>query len=346
MGSYIISPCFLEKSTEKIYITEVLLPFTQQNSLNVGVDKKGEILDHYNKIADTRPGLAAWIQLMGIDPSNFKQIVEIDMGITHIAEKFLFVCISVVNQQKMIIHNYQDWHDYKIVSSNELEFRKKKIKLYDKDEAITEIKSNLLPERKYEYREGNFDAFIKSAKGETNTFSFNKWAGGDRVTLAIVFTDIVGSTALGEELGDSKMNVIRHAHFDKSRKLIKKYQGKEIKTIGDSFMAAFKSVSTALDYAISLYTDTGHQLLKIRAGIHIGSMQVEEEDVFGGTVNFAARVVGAIKTDEIWLSSTAKTDIDQLGAKNHAALKWERHDNVEMKGFPGKFTLWSVINLH
>jgi class 3 adenylate cyclase len=71
-------------------------------------------------------------------------------------------------------------------------------------------------------------------------------------------------------------------------------------------------------------------------------MHVEEGDVFGGTVNFAARVVGAINGAEIWLSERAKEDIDRLGAAQHRLLKWERHDGVGMKGFPGVFTLWSL----
>ena len=159
--------------------------------------------------------------------------------------------------------------------------------------------------------------------------------------LAIVFTDVVGSTALGEEIRDEAMNEVRRAHFIQSRKLIGQFQGREIKTIGDSFMAAFKSVGSALDYTRALQGNTGHPQVQIRTAIHIGPMHVEEGDVFGGTVNFAARVVGAIQGAEIWLSERAKEDIDRLGAAKHRQLKWERHEGVAMKGFPGKFTLWA-----
>jgi len=71
-------------------------------------------------------------------------------------------------------------------------------------------------------------------------------------------------------------------------------------------MAAFKSVDAAVDYALALQGNTDHLQIRIRAGIHIGPMHVEEGDVFGGTVNFAARVVGAVKGAEIWLSDRAK----------------------------------------
>jgi class 3 adenylate cyclase len=62
----------------------------------------------------------------------------------------------------------------------------------------------------------------------------------------------------------------------------------------------------------------------------------------GSTANFAARVVSSIKGAEIWLSDRAKGDIDRLGAVQHKRLRWERHDGVAMKGFPGLFTLWAV----
>ncbi|MDO8349474.1 MAG: adenylate/guanylate cyclase domain-containing protein, partial [Planctomycetota bacterium] len=191
-------------------------------------------------------------------------------------------------------------------------------------------------------RQRDFDAFVVSAKGETSTKTFQDWAGGEQVTLAIVFTDVVGSTALGEEIGDEAMNEVRRAHFVQSREFIGKFLGREIKTIGDSFMAAFKSADAALEYARALKGNTGHPKVRIRAGIHIGPMRVEGADVFGGTVNFAARVVGAIKDAEVWLSERAKEDIERLGAAKHKQLKWERHDGVVMKGFPERWILWAA----
>jgi class 3 adenylate cyclase len=138
------------------------------------------------------------------------------------------------------------------------------------------------------------------------------------------------------------MNEVRRAHFAQSRKLIAQYKGREIKTIGDSFMAAFKSADAALDYSRALQASTGDPQVQVRAGIHVGPIHVEEGDAFGGTVNFAARVVGATKRAEIWLSDQAKKDLDGLGAQHHKALRWKRHPGVRMKGFPGESTLWSM----
>jgi class 3 adenylate cyclase len=190
-------------------------------------------------------------------------------------------------------------------------------------------------------------AKLRAAKGggvqnATQAKSFVQWAGDDRLTLAIVFTDIVGSVAIAESIKDERMNDVRRAHFTKCRKLIAQFTGHEIKTIGDSFMVAFRSVEKAFDFAQALKTNTGHPQVQIRAGIHIGPMRVEEGDVFGDTVNIAARVAGVIEGAEIWLSNRAKEDIDSLGASHHSTLKWERNDEIALKGFQGAFTLWSL----
>ena len=162
------------------------------------------------------------------------------------------------------------------------------------------------------------------------------------MTLAIAITDMVGSTAIGQEIRDEAMNEVRRAHVAQSRRFIAQFGGREIKTVGDSFMVAFKCVDAALDYAMALQKNPGHARLRIRAGIHIGLMHVESEDVFGGTVNFAARVVDAIKHAEIWMSCRAKEDVENVGAAKHKDLVWVKHDDVTMKGFPGRFSLWAV----
>jgi len=76
-------------------------------------------------------------------------------------------------------------------------------------------------------RQRDFEMFIESARGETSTPSFTTWAGDERVTLAIVFTDVVGSTQLAEELKDAGMAEVRRAHFAQSRKMIQQFKGRE-----------------------------------------------------------------------------------------------------------------------
>jgi len=180
---------------------------------------------------------------------------------------------------------------------------------------------------------------------DTPSETLREWARDDRVTLAIVFTDIVGATALGRALGDEQMNGVRRAHFAHSRALLAHHAGREIKTIGDSVMAVFRSIGAALDYAHALYLDPGHTALQVRgvrAGIHIGSVDVVGEDIFGTEVDVAARVAGAIEAAEIWLSDPAKRDLERAGARRHRGLQWLPHDAVELKGV-GTERLWSLM---
>jgi hypothetical protein len=97
--------------------------------------------------------------------------------------------------------------------------------------------------------------------------SLLEWAGGARVTLAIVFTDIVGSTALGVELGDAAMGEVRRKHFAQSAALVAEDTGREIKTIGDSVMAVFRSVEAALDYARALQRDPALPISRCELGL-------------------------------------------------------------------------------
>lgn len=188
----------------------------------------------------------------------------------------------------------------------------------------------------------DFDASMVSATGTTATPSFKKWAGSSRTTLAVVFTDVVGSTALGNEIGDEQMYDIRNAHFQQARRLVNTFEGYEVETIGDSFLVAFHTAVQALNFALGFSASTGNERIKIRAGIHVGPVRIDGEGAFGAVLNYAARVVSSAKLAEIWLSDRAKEDIDQEMAKAHEGLKWNKHPECELKGFPEKQALWSV----
>jgi class 3 adenylate cyclase len=138
---------------------------------------------------------------------------------------------------------------------------------------------------------------------------------------------------LGNDLGNEAMTVVRRTHFKQARDLIALTGGREIKTIGDSLMVVFRTPLSALDFAIMLSKDTAHERVKIRAGIHVGLVQIEEEDVFGTMVNFTARVQSQTKGAEIWISDRAKSDIEEEKAKAHRSVRWMKHRDCELKGF-------------
>ena len=181
--------------------------------------------------------------------------------------------------------------------------------------------------------------------GPTNNqiASLTEWAGGARATLVITFTDVVQSTELTNRLLDEAMRAVRAAHFKTSDALIVSHGGRRIKGLGDGHMAIFRVAEDALDYATALHAEPGHPEVEVRAGIHVGPVDVEEDDVFGGEVNFAARVGSATKAGEIWISDAAKAQVDRLGGQRHAALRWRRHLRVPLNGFRDTYTLWSLV---
>ncbi|MGR3178068.1 MAG: WD40 domain-containing protein [Candidatus Anammoxibacter sp.] len=172
--------------------------------------------------------------------------------------------------------------------------------------------------------------------------SLRAWAGSSKCTLALVFTDVVGSTALCNKVGNDTFNKMRQSHFAKARYFLKKYNGYEIKTIGDSVMAAFRAASESFDFAMAFCAQTGDERIKIRVGTHVGPVSVEQNDAFGSTVNYTARVESLAQTSEVWLSNEAKTHIEQDGLDRHSKIRWLPHPDCEFKGFDGKQMLWAV----
>ena len=169
------------------------------------------------------------------------------------------------------------------------------------------------------------------------------WAGDSEAVLALVFTDIVGSTMISTDLGNEMMRGILYAHFEQARLLIKKNRGFEVKTIGDSFMVVFRTAVNALNFMLALFEATGDERVRIRAAAHVVSVKIQDEDITGSDINYTKRVLGNAKGPEIWLSNRAYEDIKQESAKMHDRLSWVKHTNCELAGIPGVHTLWSVV---
>src|SRR5207249_1863946 len=139
-----------------------------------------------------------------------------------------------------------------------------------------------------------------------------EWAGSQRATLAIVFTDIVDSTQLAVELGDGTMVAVRRAHFAQSAQLIALHGGRHVKGLGYGDLAVFSNAEAAINYALGLHAHPGHQLLlsRVRFGIHVGPVELTAEDIHGNAVNFAARIGGATKAAKILLSNQALAELE------------------------------------
>lgn len=188
----------------------------------------------------------------------------------------------------------------------------------------------------------DFEAGLVSAAGEVRTQSFKTWAGGRHTTLAIVFTDIVGSTTIANQIGNEGFNQVLKGHYKVGRQHVEAQGGYLIKTIGDSLMAAFYSVSDALAATLAIYEQPGDERLHVRAGVHVGPVLIEDEDAFGTMVNFASRVVDSTKSVEVRLSNAAKDQLEREDAFDVSTLEWTAHPHCDIRGFDGDYTLWTV----
>ncbi len=185
----------------------------------------------------------------------------------------------------------------------------------------------------------DFNILLPSKDEKENLIT---WVGDSKAMLALVFTDIVGSTAISGEFGDEIMDGILKAHYQQTRLLIKENRGREVKTEGDAFMVIFRTAVDALNFIVALYEKTGDERVKIRAATHVGFVRVEEKDLMGRMINFTKRVLSKAKGAEIWLSERAYEDIRQERAKNHERLTWTKHPDCELDGFAERYSLWSV----
>ena len=159
--------------------------------------------------------------------------------------------------------------------------------------------------------------------------------------FSLVFTDVVGSTALLYEVGDDAYDDAMRQHFAQAQREIQSYGGLVIDTAGDGFFVAFHTASSATNYAKSIWCNSGHPLIKIRAGVHRGHAKLRGHNMCGQAVHFASRIMGHAKGPEVWLSNATKSRLEQIG---EAGLVKDAQlvEGVSLKDIPGKHRLWCL----
>ena len=127
-------------------------------------------------------------------------------------------------------------------------------------------------------------------------------------SVAILFSDIEGSTQLNERLGDREWVRLLASHDAAVRSAIERHHGQVVKTQGDGFMAAFGSSERAVRSAIAIQRAFGRGQRKgdttvlVRIGIHHGDVVHRDNDIFGRNVAQAARVAALAEGGEILVS--------------------------------------------
>ena len=126
--------------------------------------------------------------------------------------------------------------------------------------------------------------------------------------VTILFTDIEGSTALTQRLGDARAQEVLRIHNTIVRDALKAHSGSETKHTGDGIMASFASASRALECAIDIqrgfaqHSESNPDMpVRVRIGLNAGEPVAEEEDLFGTAVQLAARVCAHAEPGQVLL---------------------------------------------
>ena len=158
----------------------------------------------------------------------------------------------------------------------------------------------------------------------------------DRVLARVMFTDIVDSTSRAAELGDRRWRDLCDAHDRAVRRLLERYRGREVKTLGDGFLATFDGPGRAIRCASDLREAVRSVGLEVRAGLHTGEVELSGDDITGIAVNIGARVGAQAGANEVLVSQTVKDLVAGSG------LEFEDRGEHDLKGVPGPWRLWSL----
>lgn len=192
-------------------------------------------------------------------------------------------------------------------------------------------------------RKEGFGAAVRS-----NIEDLADWATVERPDLArlalngrvtIVFSDIEGSTALNERIGDRAWVRLIDRHDKLVSRLVKRHSGYVVKSQGDGFMIAFARPEQAVWCSMDLQRELAKRPngIRVRIGIHAGKSVRRGDDLFGRNVAMAARVAAAAEGGEILVSDSVR---DAVGDD----VTFDDGRDVELKGFSGTHRLSAVVS--
>ena len=150
----------------------------------------------------------------------------------------------------------------------------------------------------------------------------------DAALRAILFTDIVNSTGMTARLGDTRALEMIRAHDSIVRRSLKDNGGREVKHTGDGIMASLSSAESAvrcaraIQQAFDAFNLASREKLRVRIGLDIGEPVADSNDLFGTTVQTAARLCEAAEPESILVSGDVRDalgdafDLTELGLRS------------------------------
>ena len=166
----------------------------------------------------------------------------------------------------------------------------------------------LIPDQLIEVTMDQVDAFLGAQKSTPS--GTDPSDGGLRVMM---FTDIASSTALAGQLGDQRFHELLKTHNIVIRDALNRYAGTEAKHTGDGILASFASVSQAVECAMAIQRAFAARNLNapappihVRVGLTAGEPVADHKDLFGASVNLAARVCATAQPGQILVSNVVR----------------------------------------
>ena len=159
----------------------------------------------------------------------------------------------------------------------------------------------------------------------------------DRVLATVMFTDLVGSTERAAAVGDARWRDLLAEHQVSVRRELAHFRGREVKTLGDGFLASFDGPARAIRCAHAIATDGRSLGLEVRVGLHTGEVELVGQDVGGIAVHIAARVADLAAAGEVLVSSTTK----ELVAGSR--LRFVERGTWRLKGITDEWRLFAAL---
>jgi class 3 adenylate cyclase len=172
--------------------------------------------------------------------------------------------------------------------------------------------------------------FFRSVRDEEAEF--------DRVLATVMFTDIVGSTERASALSDRNWQNLLADHDRVVRGLLARYRGREIKSLGDGFLATFDGPARAVRCALAIAQAVRDLDIDVRIGLHTGEVELDVDDVRGLAVHIGSRVGALAGPSEVLVSATVKDLVAGSG------LVFEEAGEHELKGVPDRWRLYRVVD--
>jgi len=160
----------------------------------------------------------------------------------------------------------------------------------------------------------------------------------DRVLATVLFTDIVESTKRAAELGDRNWQALLNRHHESVRQQLARFRGREIKSLGDGFLATFDGPARAVRCASAIAETVQPMGLNVRSGLHTGEIELHRDDIGGIAVHIAARVAATAKAGETLVSSTVRDLVAGSG------IHFEDRGRHALRGLADEVQLYTVLD--